>query len=198
MSDLEYDGTPIINPSELPTRGWDRKQLFKMWACTYAPEHGYVWADNFEDAFEEWVEYLDTVCQGCFVTVGEAELKEAAEDLGVEWDDQWPEWGDPKFIEVVEHAEADLTAIGHTTLKSGTHIRSDEWGGGEVSDEEEAEVWQVCADAYAEEYGDDDYPEPPSRIEKYLRRRRKSMKFDLDGVPAQSRLPRWARLPRRT
>jgi hypothetical protein len=196
VADVEYDGIPIINPSELPTGHYDRKQLFKMWAGSgYSPYNGYVWADHFEDAFEEWVEHLDTECPGCFVTVGEDELKEAADDLGVEWDDQWPEWGDPKFLEVAEHAEADLTTIGHTTLKSGTHIPSDQWGGDEIDGDEESAVWRICAAAYEDEY--DEYPEPPDRIQA-----KRGVKFKLDGLPtthpSRKLLPRWARLQRRT
>jgi hypothetical protein len=196
VSDLEHDGIPIINPSELPTGSYDRKQLFLMWADAYGSTKGYVWADHFEDAFEVWIEYLDDACPGCFVTVGEDELKEAADDLGIEWDDQWPEWGDPKFVEVAEHAESDLTTIGHTTLNSGTHIPSDQWGGDDLgSSIAETEVWQVCAEDYFNEH--DEYPDPPSHIAKFLPKR--GVKFDLDGVTAPSRkLPRWVRPQRRT
>jgi hypothetical protein len=182
---------------ELPTGRYyaDRKGLFKMWAGSFSPTYGYVWADNFEDAFEEWVEYLDVVCPGCFVTVGEDELKEAADDLGLEWKSSWPDWSDPEFERVVENAEADLTAIGHTTLNSGTHIASHEWGGDDISGDEESAVWRVCAVEYEAQY--DEYPEPPDRIQA-----KRGVKFKLDGLPttrpSRKLLPRWARLQRRT
>jgi len=179
-NDVDYDGVPVINPLEV--NSYDR--LFKMWAGpAFGTTHGYVWADGEEAAFEEWVEYLDDHAPGVLVTVGEDELREAADDLGVSWKPSWPDWGDPSFADVAEHAEADLTVIGHTTLKHGTHIPSDEWGMDEVTGTEYDAVRKLSAQAYADQY--DEWPGNVPTEE--------GIELDLDGVgaAAQRRLSLW-------
>jgi hypothetical protein len=107
-------------------------------------EHGETvvdcFADSAEDAFEIAVEWLDDNAPGHLVTIGDAELKEAAEELGLAmpvvhdcaggWDDAWSEGIGAKII---EHAERDLTIIGHTTLENGQYILSHEWTFSEIT-----------------------------------------------------------------
>jgi hypothetical protein len=131
--------------------------LFLMWA---AHEKVYVWADGFESAFEELVEWLDDqkYCD-IFTYIGEDELKEAADDLGIEWEDSWPDYNDEDYVKVQEHAEIDLTIIGHTTLKceqgrGSAYLTSDEWGGGEI-EEGTPEFLEVARASVEDCYGHD-------------------------------------------
>lgn len=194
--DVTVDDVPVINPSELPQGdGFHRRRsggLFKM--NTHGDE-GYVWTEHeesWDDAFEEWVEYLDTASPDVFETIGEEDLKEAAEDLGKEWKDSWPDWSDPDFTEVSEHAEADLDVIGHTTLKSGTHIPKDAWSFESIErgSDEYNEVWCACAKAYFAEH--DEWPDKPDGVECPDMHGWK-MKDDLDGVPSKRSVPAWIR-----
>jgi hypothetical protein len=129
-----------------------------MWAGTYRDTRGYVWARSFDDAFEKWVEYLDTLPNAklFFVKLDVNDLKRAAEDEGIQWRAHWPDFDDEKFQRVVEAAEADLTSIGHTQLDHGSYIASDEWGGDEINDPEEwARVEAYSLHKYRREYGED-------------------------------------------
>lgn len=136
---------PIANPED-----FDRdKKLFQFQFGAYGDIRVYVWADHDEDAFEIAVEWADDNAPGVFVSLGEGDLREAADDLGIRWDSSWPDWDDPKFNKVVEHAEADLTSIGHTTLNSGAYIPSWEWHFVEVTDRQE--IKRVAVDSFEED-----------------------------------------------
>ncbi len=130
-----------------------RKGLYLMWAGQVGSVRVYVWADSFESAFEEFVEYLDDEAPGMLTDVTEDDLKEAAQDKGIEWQETWPDWEDSDFVVVAEAAEVDLTSIGHTTLKHGQYIASWEWGGAEVTSEED---WDIVAERSVEESEDED------------------------------------------
>lgn len=150
------DEIPIANPLEVPRGKYDRKQLFLMWMGAYGDHKVYIWADHFEDAFEEMVEFFDRpeTC-GLFTYLDMSDLRAAAEDEGIPFDEDDI---DPRIIEA---AEADLTVIGHTTLKcsegKGTpYVASWEWGGGEVHGEEYDLVRAASEEAYIEEYGEDE------------------------------------------
>lgn len=121
----------IANPEENPGIE-EGKPLFLMFAGAYGDTHAWVWADHLEDAFEVFVEWLDDNAPGLLTELDESDLKNAAKDEGIAWQPHWPDWDDRQFQKVVEAAEADLTVIGHTTLKHGTHIASYEWGGDEI------------------------------------------------------------------
>ena len=152
---------PIANPEDCD----DDRALYQFQFGPYTGTEVYVWADGDEDAFEIAIEWVDDNAPGLLVTVDEDDLKEAAEDLGIEWDEAWSNGGaagrkefgttwnpydDPEFVKIVEHAEADLTLIGHTTLKHGTHIPSWEWHFHEVTDE--GEIEEVAGRSEEEEY----------------------------------------------
>lgn len=125
--------------------------LFRFWFGTVGTTFVYVWtrSSDFESAFEVAVEWLDEQgAAGHFTTVTENDLKAAAEEEGIEWQESWPDWEDPEFQRLVDAAEADLTVIGHTTLKHGTHLVSYEWGADEITDPEE---WKRVALASYEE-----------------------------------------------
>lgn len=208
-------GIPVINPLELPTGNYDRKQLFLMWAGQTGTRRGYVWADHLEDAFEEWVEYLDENAPGLLVSPDEFNelLDEAAREKGFDsWADAEAKWLAKNgkhagwsndmasdYSEIIEAAEADLTLIGHTTLKSGAmHIAGHEWGGDDIGGAELDKVWNACAEAYYEQY--EEWPEPPRGIKPTGGKGTRIT--DLDGVSKvtdryQQPLPRWARPPRR-
>jgi hypothetical protein len=103
--------------------------LFEMWAGAYADTKVLVRAEHFETAFELLVEWLDDNAPGCLTQLETSDYMAAAEELGLTWTGDWE---DENTSKIVEHAEADLSVIGHTTLKNGTHIASHEWGGCEV------------------------------------------------------------------
>lgn len=112
----------LSNPSQFAfsfgAYGWTK---VRVWAS----------ADCFEDAFEAAVEWLDDNAPGHLVSNDEfTELcEEAAEELGFD-----PETEDEEELEEIRTAaEADLTLIGHTTLKHGQHIASYEWTADEIT-----------------------------------------------------------------
>lgn len=144
---------PIINPLEIG----NTDQLFLMWAGQLGTTHGYVWADSADTAFEVWVEWLDENAPGHIVNVDESDLRRAAADLGIRWREDWPDYDDRKFMRVLESAEADLTAIGHTTLTHGGHIASNEWGFDEIlsSTPEYDRVMAYSRYLYMAEYGEE-------------------------------------------
>jgi len=85
-----------------------------------------VFADSMDDAFEVAVEWLDDNAPGHLVSIGEAELHAAAEELGLVY---LPElaWSTKDQEAIIAHAEQDLTLIGHTQLKNGQYVLSHEW-----------------------------------------------------------------------
>jgi hypothetical protein len=144
----------------------DGRELFLMWA---GYERVYVWADHFDDAFEVLAEWCDDHAPGCLVSheYFRELLAEAIQELYpayVRYGTEKPGYGgttyrpldhsatvdaflaDHPLCEtheaeaVLTHAECDLTVIGHTSLKHGSHIGSDEWGGHEVTDANEVET----------------------------------------------------------
>ncbi len=183
MSDVDYDGVPVVNPAEFPHGGGyrsDCKGLFKMWA--QGGTEGYVWTDSEEaygTAFEEWVEYLDLHSPGVFEQLSEDDLKDAAKYLGYSWKPSWPDWSgnDHDFDRVVEYAEADLDVIGHTSLKSGNYIPKDSWNFQtiEAGSDEYNGVWDACAQDYYDEYGE--WVDPPDCVDSKIVR---GMKLDFD------------------
>jgi len=122
----EAETAPMLEAND------NKSNLYRMWFGAYGDTIVYVWADDFETAFEESVEWLDDNAPGILVDVTEADLKEAAEDLNIRWQPDWPDHGDSEFEKVAQHAEQDLTQIGHTTMKHGHYIPSWEWGGDEI------------------------------------------------------------------
>lgn len=153
---------PIANPNEVPTSssGVIREGLYLMWMGAYGDVKVFVWADSFESAFEIMVEWADDNAPGVLTDIGEPELREAADALGIEWDDTWltpyHDYNTADWIRVQEYAEIDLTPIGHTTLRNGQYIHSAEWGGDEVTDEETRE--DVLRESMEEAWGHDFLP----------------------------------------
>ncbi len=122
LASTKCDGWSLAN-------GWfnrDNESQFHFTFGVYGWTQVRVYADSLDSAFEIAVEWLDDNAPGHLTTIGEAELKESAEDLGISWPREH-DWEDPDFVKVIEHAELDLTIIGHTTLKNGTHIASYDW-----------------------------------------------------------------------
>lgn len=132
------ESAPIANPDEVdfgPSRAW----------CvsfgSVGTTHVYCWADSMEDAFEVAVEYLDDegLC-GHFTILTADDYEAAADELGTEWDPSEPDDA------VLEHAEADLTPIGWTTLEcerregGSAFVPSWEWTAREVRGEERAVI----------------------------------------------------------
>lgn len=146
---------PIANPEDCDHgERYSRMSLYQFQFGAYADTKVYVWAASFEDAEEIAIEWADDNARGVFVTLTEDDLKEAAEDLGIEWDEAWSDGGavgrkefggtwtpfdDRNYEEIVQHAEADLIVIGWTTLNSGTHVISHEVHAHEVTDADEIE-----------------------------------------------------------
>lgn len=119
---------------ERHVRGFKRQSQFCFSFGAYGWTKVRVWADRdcFEDAFEIAVEWLDDNAPGHLVSHEEfAQLcREAAEELGVEFD---PSEDYETNEAVFQAAEADLTIIGHTSLKHGSHIASHEWTVDEIT-----------------------------------------------------------------
>lgn len=141
---------PIANAMEVD----NSKELFLMSIGPYGTG-AYVWADHLEDAFEEFVEWLDDEgMKGFFSDITEADLKSSAEDLGIAWEDSWPDYEDNEFTKVVEHAEEGLTTLGWTTFKHGQYL-NEEWYGHEVTDRAEfLEVYKASSREYFKQYGE--------------------------------------------
>ena len=138
---------PIANPDEFE----DDKKLYLFTFGAYGWTKVYVWADHDEDAFEIAVEWLDDNAPGHLTDVTEDDLKRSAEDLNVAWQPTWPDWDDAVFSHVAQNAEADLTQIGHTTLKHGQYLHSWEWAFDEVTDPAEYErIAEESADEEAQ------------------------------------------------
>jgi hypothetical protein len=132
-----YATVPIVNPGDAD---WTR-HLYLMWAGAYGDIKCYVWANSFDDAFEHLVEWLDDNAPGCLTWV---DYDSAALELDVvsNWRDI-----DEECEKVREHAEMDLSVVGHTTLTNGDAIPSWEWGGDEIIDAATIEaVKALCAD----------------------------------------------------
>jgi hypothetical protein len=84
-----------------------------------------VWAESgcFDNAFETAVEWLDDNAPGHLVDLTQDDYTQAAGELGLD-----PTSEDEDIQnEIRETAEADLTHIGHTTLKHGQFLNSWEW-----------------------------------------------------------------------
>lgn len=130
MADL--DPIVIANPCDFT---W-HNNLYLMWAGAYGTDRAYVWADSFDSAFEEFVEWLDNN-KNCaaFYTLDESDFKEAANNLNIAWKPTWPDHQDPDFEPVWEEAESDLTVLGWSTFKCGDYLISHEWGGGDAMDD---------------------------------------------------------------
>ncbi len=110
---------PIANPCDAPGLLYgDRQTLFYWSLGAYGDKHVYVWADSYESAEEEMLEWVDDHAPGLLSTVGEEDYKNAAEELGVDWDPSEPD------DEVIQKAEADMIMVSHTTLEHGNAIPS--------------------------------------------------------------------------
>jgi hypothetical protein len=124
------EGIPIANAGNVSFA----KGLYLMWAGeSYSATQVYVWANSFEDAFEELVEWLDENAPGRLVsheTAKEALDAYLAEHPEIDQDDQDAMC---EVYEAIEQAD-DWTVIGHTSLNNGGHIASHEWGGDEITD----------------------------------------------------------------
>jgi len=142
------DPIPIANPSEcefFEDNSFVREgPLWLLHFGAYGETALYVWADGCESAFEVATEWLDDNASGHLVSFDESDYRAAADELGLEWLSSWPDYSDPDFERVAEHAEADHTMIGHTTLEHGTHVASWEWGLREV--EKNSDEWRAVAE----------------------------------------------------
>ena len=122
---VEFEGThiPVVNPEDVvhETTVWD------MRAEAYVDVRALIFAQDLEDAFECFVEWLDDNHPGCLTTI---DYDEAARELGapIDWreDDEWSNL-------VYEHADTEMTVVTHTTLKHGNAVPSYEWWGKEAS-----------------------------------------------------------------
>lgn len=138
MLPAHVDSAAIANPEEVDL-GCPTLWLLSFGA--YGETHVYAWTDSLESAFEVAVEYLDEEGQcGHFTLLSGDDYAAAADELGVRWDPEAPDDA------VIQHAEADLTPIGWTTLdcerESGASafVPSWEWTGRQVRGQERARV----------------------------------------------------------
>jgi hypothetical protein len=136
------DEIPIANPDDA---NWN-DNLYELWFGAVGTQKLYVWASSFDSAWETAVEWLDDKGKcGYFTFLGENELREAADDLGIRWPGIKAFSGSigSRAEKILERAEADLTVIGHTTLecekkmKGSAYIASHEWGGRDVTRRDE-------------------------------------------------------------
>ena len=144
---------PIANPVECE---W----LDRLWLLSFGSNLSllvYAWADSLQDAFEAAVEHLDDTGNcGVFTHLTEDDYRQAAEELGLEWDPASPDHS------VMEHAEVDLEAIGWTTLDcaraggGSAFIPSWEWTGREVHGGERECVHERSLDELEDDELEDD------------------------------------------
>lgn len=171
-------GPPIANPSQVDffedNRFVREGPLWQLSFGAYGSTHVYVWADGAESAFEEAVEWLDDNAPGMLVMVGEEDYQRAAEELGKVWDPSDPD------SEVIETAEADMTMIGHTTLKHGNAVASWEWQMREI--ERGSDEWNTVVERSREESGE--YEENGS-----LGGRELEVLLDVSREPLRRKLP---------
>jgi hypothetical protein len=120
--ELDHDGArdergeliPIVGDPD----GSCITNLYLMWAGGMSSRRLFVWAESFETAFEELVEYLDEHAPG-FLSKSEEILADMTDE-------------ERAAIEAGEAEIPDHTMIGHTTLENGDCIPSWEWGGCDV------------------------------------------------------------------
>lgn len=119
---LTGDARPLIDQGE------HCRHIYEMWAGACAPVRVLVRAKSFVDAFEALVEWCDEYAPGMLSTI---DYDAAAVELGFESFAVADEYGAAE--QVIEHAEAGMSVVGHTQLEHGNAIPSREWGGMEVS-----------------------------------------------------------------
>jgi hypothetical protein len=143
----------IANCSEGPTDldGRNNNTLFKMWVGdpTFG-DKAYVWADHYQNAEEMFFDYLDdnNLCSA-FTELGQDELEEAANDLGL----PWPNTDDEELEKIQEKAEEGYSmAFGHTTPDNcGMYIEQGTSGGDEIHDD--VEIEEVARESMSECWG---------------------------------------------
>lgn len=119
------DETPVPNANE-PSEG---ERLYRFWFGAYGETALDVFADSPDDGFEVAVEWLDDNAPGHLIALDAEAYAEAARELTEETKViHDPESEDEDVQHAIrERAEADLTPIGHTTLKHGQFVASWEW-----------------------------------------------------------------------
>ena len=145
LGDIDLGSCAIANPEDGP-HNEDGNVPFLFW---FTPGGGFgsnhpavaVWArsDHWDTAFELAQDWAAEHCPGIFVTFTEADYREAAEDLGIEWPGVEALSGciDDTASQILEHAEADHSMVGRTTYEwqEGTiGIPSDWWTANEEHD----------------------------------------------------------------
>lgn len=127
---LDFDGAkeaPIVGSAGCRRYS---ENLYLMWAGAYGDTKLFVWADSFDSAFEELVEWLDDNAPGC--------LSKSSEILA--------DMDDDDRAAAEESGEIpDHTTIGHTTLTHGDCIASWEWGGDEITYEPTVEAVRLLS-----------------------------------------------------
>jgi hypothetical protein len=129
MTDLNLKTVPVIREAG---HGEETGYLFSFGA--YGNTHVAVIGGSLESGLESCLEWLDDNAPGLLHTVSAADYAEAARELGVAWEPE--EQANADTERVVQHAEADMTMVGHTTLKHGNCIPSYEWFVRELDAEE--------------------------------------------------------------
>lgn len=132
----DKENYPIANQSDYDL--FDNAFLFSFGA--YLDTHVWVFANTFDEAFEEAIEWVDNNCPAALTSFTMDDYKETAKELELTWQEYWPDFDDENWCKVVEETEVDHTIIGHTTLKNGTHIASWEWNGSDAGEEEYKEL----------------------------------------------------------
>jgi hypothetical protein len=117
----------------------NRDQLFRVGFGAYDDTEVYVWSSSADDAFQEACDYAAAKGRwGVFTSLSDDDLAAAAEelDLADEWNEHLAEGNMQEIADqVIQHAEVDLTIIGHTTynppaetgLTGPLYVASHEW-----------------------------------------------------------------------
>ncbi len=119
MTDLSMKTVPVIREAG---HGESKGYLFSFGA--YGDTHVAVIGGSLEDGLEACLDWLDENEPGLLHTVSAEDYAEAAKELGIEWP---REDFDEDAEKVTQHAEMDMTMVGHTTLEHGNCIPSWEW-----------------------------------------------------------------------
>ncbi len=120
MTDLNMKTVPVIREAG---HGEETGYLFSFGA--YGDTHVAVIGGSMVDGLESCLEWLDDNAPGLLHTITAEDYANAAAELGIAW--QPEEQADADTARVVQHAEADMTMVGHTTLEHGNCIPSWEW-----------------------------------------------------------------------
>jgi len=146
MTDLDLKTIPVIREA-----GHHEGQGFLFSFGAYGDTHVAVIGGHLEDGLEASLEWLDDNAPGLLHTITDADYAAAAKELGIDWNKVDATDDNDLWSRIAQHAETDLTMVGHTTLKNGNCIPSWEWSVRDLgADELERLMARFCPECEGE------------------------------------------------